>query len=88
MVDISQRSSWIGKGFMDWCVADENANDDRKINYTLISHNWAGKTKREDFTSEDTVDYHTMLKIRQSSIVDMKLDNNEWYFEIEYYGLF
>lgn len=88
MIDTSQSRFWIGKNFMDWCVADENADDDRKIHYTLISHNWAGKTKVKEFTSDDKVDYQTMLKIRQSSISDMKLDNNEWYFEIEYYGLF
>lgn len=88
MADMSQSRFWIGKKFMDWCIADENTDDDRKIHYTLISHNWAGKTKREEFTSDDKVDYPTMLKIRQSSIVDMKLDNNEWYFEIEYYDLF
>ncbi len=74
---------------MDWCADDANAVDDRKIHYTLISHNWAGETKHEEFTSEDIVDYYTILKIRQSSIVDMILDgNDEWHFKLEYYGLY
>ncbi len=83
----SRSKFWIGKSFMDWCAADENANDDRKINYTLISHLWNGDIKREVFSSDDKVNYQTMLKIRQSTILDVKLDNNEWYFVIEYYGI-
>lgn len=88
MADISPSRFWIGKDFMDWCIADENCHDDRKINYTLVTHLWSGETRREKFTSDDTVDYYTMLKIRESSIMDMKLVDNEWHFIIEYYGLF
>lgn len=88
MDNTSPSRFWIGKDFMDWCIADANAKDDRKINYTLITHKWSGEIERQEFTSEDKVDFHTMLKIRQSEIMDMNLVNNEWYFKLEYYGLF
>lgn len=87
MADTSPSRFWIGQDFLDWCIADANANDDRKIHYTLIVHTWTGETERQEFTSDDKVDFITMRRIRQSEIMDMKLVDNEWYFKIEYYGL-
>jgi len=77
--------AWIGKSFLDWCRAKENSKDDRKINYTLVGK-WGGEQHKEKFTSEDTVDFPTMLRIRDAEIVDMRLENNEWYFTIEYWA--
>lgn len=87
MADTSQSGFWIGKDFLDWCAAYENAHDDRKIHYTLIVHMWTGETQQQEFTSNDKVDFNTMRRIRQSEIVDMKLVDNEWYFKIRYYGI-
>jgi len=87
MIDTAPNRFWIGKDFLDWCIADANANDDRKIHYTLVVHTWIGETERKEFTSDDKIDFVTMLRIRQSEILDMKLVDNEWYFILEYYGI-
>lgn len=87
MVEAVQNRFWIGKDFLNWCIADANAYDDRKIHYKLMVHMWTKETECQEFTSDDKVDFVTMLRIRQSEILDMKLVDNEWYFILDYYGI-
>ncbi len=78
--------NWIGKDFRDWCIANGKARDDRMIYCTLITRQ-GSKVTREEFTSNDEIEFSTWGKIRQSKILDMKLVDNEWHCKIEYRGL-
>ena len=70
---------YIGMNFRKWCKLDED--DERKINYKLIcSEN--GNT--EYFTSEDYMDYEYLAILRNSTINDVVLKNNEWFIELIY----
>lgn len=69
-------TSYKGMNFREWCKLDEN--DERKINYTL----WDIKGKCHVFTSDDTVSWEMLEKIRSSIIENIMLLNNEWFAEI------
>ena len=79
------KRSWVGMNFQEWCSIDEN--DERKINYTLhIGSRGFGKIPPETqrFTSEDYVDYITLLRVQDSYIESIELIDDEWYIELNY----
>ena len=72
--------SEVGMNFQRWCAKD--ADDTRKINYVL--HNGGMEPETFEFTSDDYVDRMMMLRIRNSTIVQLELHNNEWFVELSY----
>ena len=72
---------WRGKKYAYWCRADKN--DDRKINYT-VNHKSIGKGPRVfTFTSDDMVSWDMMYYLRTGYIKDLRMENNEWFVEID-----
>lgn len=72
---------WPGKRFSYWCRADRN--DKRKIHYVLRIHVAAG-IEVQTFTSEDTVDFLTMHRIRCSTIRQLNLIDDEWHVTLDW----
>jgi hypothetical protein len=70
-----------GMNFTEWCMLD--ADDERKINYTLKGF-WEGKKHEVHFTSEDDVDGMMLFRVQNSLIEDIKLINNEWHAILVY----
>ena len=71
--------------YREWCRIDEN--DERKINYTLhIGSRGFNKIPPETqrFTSEDSVDYITLLRVQSSYIKSIELIDDEWHIELNY----
>lgn len=73
---------WKGRKFTYWCGAD--INDERKINYTLNWYSIGQGLQVFHFTSEEEVDPLTMHRIRNSKIHEIRLENNEWFVELDY----
>lgn len=70
-----------GMKFKEWCMLD--ADDERKINYTLKG--FCNEEKHvEHFTSEDDVDSMLMFRIQNSLIESVNLSNNEWHVVLVY----
>lgn len=63
---------YIGMNLQDWCKLD--IEDKRKIHYTFID----GDVVRE-FTSEDIMPGEVRWRLVNSTIEDIRLENNEWY---------
>ena len=77
--------TYIGMNYLEWCKIDEN--DERKINYTLnIGTRGFGKIPPETqkFTSDDFVDFITLLRVQDSYIKSIELIDNEWFVELNY----
>lgn len=85
MNDTLLNESWTGQSFLDWCTV--NDDEDRKIHYTLISHSYNGEVETEKFTTDDTVDLLTIIRLRGSTIEDIRLEDDEWHFTLEFYQI-
>ena len=70
-----------GMNFKEWCMLD--ADDERKINYTLKGF-WGWKEHEEHFTSEEDVDGMMLFRVQNSFIEDIHLQNNEWFVVLVY----
>ena len=72
---------WKGKKFTYWCRAD--ANDTRKINYT-VNHRSIGKGLQVfNFTSEERVGWEEMYWLRTGIINKIDFKNNEWFVVVD-----
>lgn len=72
---MSKAERWIGHKFVEWCALD--TADERRINYTLVIG-----TEVQKFTTDDMVGSRTMEYLRQGTIENIALTNNEWFITV------
>ena len=68
--------NYKGMNFQEWCLLDEE--DERKINYILI-YVEDSKPVIKNFTSENEVSRTMLQTVRNATIHDLRLINNEWH---------
>lgn len=78
---MKKRKSYVGMNFKKWCQLDPD--DERKINYTLTGY-WAWVYHEEHFTSDDYCDPMTMFRVQNSTITEIRLENDEWFVTLRY----
>lgn len=78
---VKKPESYIGMNFQKWCRLDPY--DERKINYTITGC-WGTEYHEERFTSDDECDPMMMHRIRNSTITEIRLENDEWFVTLCY----
>ena len=73
--------TYKGMNFREWCALDPD--DDRKISYHLKGF-WDRKEQEAHFSSDDTIDYMMLLRIRSSIIEKVELIDDVWYATLVY----
>lgn len=72
-----KNSEYIGMNLQDWCKLD--IEDKRKIHYTFFDEDVV-----REFTSEEIMPGEVRWRLVNSTIEDIRLENNEWYITSRY----
>lgn len=73
-------NKYRGMNFLEWCELDQN--DERKINYNYTGV-FEGRKEVKQFSSEEEVDLPMILRLREATIKDVALVNDEWFIVLE-----